>query len=209
MKDKIKHYLVTAIVPFILQIIVRIIYLSAKKRFHHSDINQDETYIVALWHGDLLMQPFNYKKLRPTREVRVIVSKHKDGEAIRKTVEYLGIGSISGSSSKGGAKALITAIKALKKGVDVAITPDGPRGPIYSVADGIVAISQKTGAKILPFSSKPTKYWKINSWDKFIVPKPFCEIDFYVGEPFDVDGLSIEDAKKKVLEKMMENQLDK
>lgn len=209
MKDRIKHYVVTVIVPFILQIIVRIIYLTSKKRFHHSNINQDETYVVAFWHGDLLMQPFNYQKLKSSGEVRAMISEHKDGEAIRKTVEYLGIGSIAGSSSRGGAKALITAIKSLKKDIDVAITPDGPRGPIYSVADGIVAISQKTGAKILPFSSKPSKYWQMRSWDKFIVPKPFCEIDFYVGEPFDVDGLEMEEAKGFILKKMMENQLEK
>jgi len=209
MKDKTKHYLQTVIVPFILQIIVRIVYFTSKKRFHHSNINQQQTYVIAFWHGDLLMQPFNYKKLKVTGEVRAMISEHKDGEAIRKTVEYLGIGSIAGSSSKGGAKALINAIKSLKKGVDVAITPDGPRGPIYFVADGIVAISQKTGAKILPFSSKPSKYWQMKSWDKFIVPKPFCEIDFYVGEPFDVNGLEMEEAKKVILDKMMENQLEK
>ena len=209
MKQKIKHYIQTLVVPFILQIIVRIIYLTSKKRFHHSAINQNETYVVAFWHGDLLMQPFNYQKLKPNGEVRAMISEHRDGESIQKTVAFLGIGSIAGSSSKGGAKALIAAIKSLKKGVDVAITPDGPRGPIYSVADGIVPISQKTGAKILPFSSKPSKYWQMRSWDKFIVPKPFCEIDFYVGEPFDVDGLEIKDAKELILQKMMESQLEK
>lgn len=209
MKLKIKYYLQTVIVPYILQLLVRFIYLTNKKRFHHSNINQDETYVVAFWHGDLLMQPFNYQKLKPSGEVRAMISEHKDGEAIRKTVEYLGIGSIAGSSSKGGAKALIAAIKALKKSTDVAITPDGPRGPIYSIADGITAISQKTGAKILPFSSKPSRYWQMNSWDKFIVPKPFGVIDFYVGEPFSIENLDAQEAKKLILEKMMENQLDK
>jgi len=209
MKQKIKHFTITVIVPFILQIIVRLIYFTNKKVFHHANIDRSKTYVVAFWHGDLLMQPFNYQKLKSTGEVRAMISEHKDGEAIRKTVEYLGIGSIAGSSSRGGAKALINAIKSLKKGIDVAITPDGPRGPIYSIADGIVAISQKTGAKILPFSSKPTKYWQMKSWDKFILPKPFGEIHFYVGEPFSIEGLELEEAKELISKKMMENQLDK
>jgi len=210
MKGKIKLFFQVKFIPFVMQLIVRFIYLTSKKNFHHSDkINLDENYIVSFWHGDLLMQPFNYQKLKPKGIVRAMISEHRDGEAIRKTVEFLGIGSIAGSSSKGGAKALISAIKTLKNKDDVAITPDGPRGPIYFIADGIVAISQKTGAKILPFSSKPSKYWKMKSWDKFIVPKPFGVIDFFIGDPVDIEGLSMEEAKKLIYKKMMENQLEK
>jgi lysophospholipid acyltransferase (LPLAT)-like uncharacterized protein len=209
MKQKIKHYFQTVIFPFLIQLFVRFIYFTNKKVFHHVNIDQTKNYVVAFWHGDLLMQPFNYKKLRPNNEIRAMISEHRDGESIQKTVAFLGIGSISGSSSKGGAKALISAIRTLKKGVDVGITPDGPRGPIYSIADGIVAISQKTQAQILPFSSKPSKYWTMSSWDKFIIPKPFGTIEFFVGEPFDLEGLEMEDAKKIIYDKMMENRLDK
>lgn len=186
------------------------IYITNKKKFHYtSSLKENESIIVAMWHGDLLMQPLNYRSFRPKGNVKVIVSEHRDGKLIRKVCEYLGVGAIDGSSSKGGAKALITAIKSLKQGIDVAITPDGPRGPIYSVADGIVAISQKTGAKIVPFSSKPSKYWQMKSWDKFIIPKPFSKIDFYVGEPFCIDGLQKEEAKEFICKKLMENQLEK
>ena len=209
MKQKIKHYFQTVIFPFIMQLIVRFIYLTNKKVFHHANIDQSENYVVAFWHGDLLMQPFNYQKLRPNNEVRAMISEHRDGESIQKTVAFLGIGSIAGSSSKGGAKALITAIKTLKNGVDVAITPDGPRGPIYSIADGIVAISQKTNTNIVVLSSIPTSYWEMKSWDKFVVPKPFGKIDFYASEPFSVENLELEEAKQLIYSKMMENQLKK
>jgi lysophospholipid acyltransferase (LPLAT)-like uncharacterized protein len=128
---------------------------------------------------------------------------------IRKVVDHLGVGGLSGSSSKGGAKALIGAIKALKSGIDVAITPDGPRGPIYSVADGIVLLAQKTKTKIVILSAIPSKYWQLSSWDKFIVPKPFGKIDFYVSEPFSIKDLELENAKKLITSKMMENQLKK
>jgi hypothetical protein len=210
MKKKILNYLQVAVVPFILQLLIRFIYFTNKKIYHHTNVSMGKkSFIVALWHGDLIMQPFNYKKFKPDGSIRAVISEHRDGEAIQKTVAYLGIGSLSGSSTRGGAKAMIGAIKALKQGIDIAITPDGPKGPIYSIADGIVAIAQKTDSMILPFSSKPSKYWQFNSWDKFIIPKPFGTIDFYIGDPFSVQGMDMEEAKQLILEKMMQNQLEK
>jgi len=210
MKKKIFKYLEINVVPFILQLFVRFIYLTNKKVYHTpKNFNQDENFIVAMWHGDLLMQPFNYQNFKPNGTVKGMISEHRDGEAIRKTVEFLGIGSLSGSSTRGGVKALIGAIKSIKKGIDVAITPDGPKGPIYSIADGVVVISQKTKAKILPFSSIPRKYWQIKSWDKFIIPKPFGQIDFYIGEPIDILNMEMKEAKLLIQTRMKENQLTK
>lgn len=210
MKKNIFQYLEVTIMPFILQLFVRFIYLTCTKNYHFtSSIQKDENIIVAMWHGDLLMQALNYKRFRPHGKVKAIVSEHRDGEAIRKTVQFLGIGSLTGSSTRGGVKALIGAIKSIKNGIDIAITPDGPKGPIYSMADGIVIISQKTKAKIVPFSCIPSKYWKLNSWDKFIIPKPFATLEFYIGDPIDVLNMKIEDAKKLILTKMSENQLEK
>jgi len=210
MSEKIKHYFYFTVLPFFLQIVVRFIHFTSKKIYHYPTQNFDnETIIVAIWHGDLLMQPLNYRHFKKNGTIKAIVSQHKDGEIIRKVCEYLGIGGLSGSSSKGGAKALIGAIKTLKNGIDVAITPDGPRGPLYSIADGIVLLSQKTNTKIVVLSSIPSSYWQFKSWDKFIVPKPFGKIDFYVSDPFDLEGLELEDAKKIIYLKMMENQLKK
>ncbi len=162
-----------------------------------------------MWHGDLLMQPLNYRNFKPNGNIKVIVSEHRDGETIRKVVNHLGVGALSGSSTRGGAKALLGAIKAIRNGIDVAITPDGPKGPIYGIAEGIVVIAQKTNSKILPFSCIPTSYWQLKSWDKFIVPKPFGTIDFYIGEPFSIESLDMEESKKLIHDKMMENQLQK
>lgn len=210
MKKKIFKYLEINVAPFLLQLFVRFIYLTNKKTYHTpKNLNNNETFIISMWHGDLLMQPFNYQNFKPQGTVKGMISEHRDGEAIRKTVEFLGIGSISGSSTRGGVKALIGAIKSARNGIDIAITPDGPKGPIYSVADGVITISQKTKAKIIPFSSIPSKYWKLNSWDKFIIPKPFGKIDFYIGEPIDVQGMEIEEAKALVLQRMQENKLTK
>jgi len=210
MKKKIFKYLEVTLIPFILQFIVRLISFTNKKIYHSTKkVSKNETFIAAMWHGDLLMQPYNYHNFKPNGVVKGIISEHSDGEAIRKTVEYLGIGSLAGSSTRGGVKALIGAIKSLKNGIDIAITPDGPRGPIYNVADGIVIMSQKTNAKILPFSCVPTKYWKLGSWDKFIIPKPFGTLNFYIGDPIDVLNLEMDEAKKLIYTRMTENQLKK
>jgi lysophospholipid acyltransferase (LPLAT)-like uncharacterized protein len=210
MKKKIFKFLEINVAPFILQLLVRFISLTNKKIYHTPlTFNNNENFIASIWHGDLLMQPYNYKNFKSHGTVKGMISEHRDGEAIRKTVEYLGIGSLSGSSTRGGVKALIGAIKSLKNGTDIAITPDGPKGPIYNVADGVVMIAQKTNKRILPFSCVPTKYWKINSWDKFIIPKPFGKIDFYIGEPIDVTGMTMQDSKDLIYNKMNENQLTK
>ncbi len=211
-KKRFLAYIQTNILPYLLQLFVRFIYLTNKKNYHYP-INykpsKDENFIISMWHGDLLMQPLNYRHFKPYGKIKVIVSEHRDGETIRKVVDYLGVGALSGSSTRGGAKALLGAIKALRSDTDVAITPDGPKGPIYNIADGIVVIAKKTKSKILPFSSIASSYWKFNSWDKFIIPKPFGTIDFYIGEPINILELDMDDAKKLIYAKMMENQLKK
>ncbi|MCK9162603.1 MAG: lysophospholipid acyltransferase family protein [Arcobacteraceae bacterium] len=203
MKRELKHFVNTVILPFVLQLFIRFIYLSSKKRFFISNKLDNSPILVAFWHNDLIMQPYTYKYIRPKGTIRTLISDHRDGESITKTVEYLGIGSIRGSSSSGGVRALLAAIKELKSGIDVAITPDGPRGPRYSVADGIVAIAQKSGAKIVIFNTNSTKFWRFNSWDKFVIPKPFGQIDFFVSDPLDISGLELEEAKELIKEKMM------
>ncbi len=202
MEWKIKHFIQVVLLPYMLSLLVRLIYITNKKIFHFPLEVPNKPFILAMWHGELLMQPLNYRKFKPNGKIKVIVSHHRDGETIRKVVDFLGVGAISGSSSKGGAKALIQAIKTIKQGIDVAITPDGPRGPIYEVADGIVAISQKTGANILTCSIKASKFWQLKSWDKFIIPKPFGIIDFYISEPFDISDLNMKESKEKIKKNM-------
>jgi lysophospholipid acyltransferase (LPLAT)-like uncharacterized protein len=202
LKRKFKRFIQVYIIPFFLQFFVRFIYLTNKKNFHYPTPMDDESFILSFWHGDLLMQPHNYRAFKKHGTFKAIISEHRDGEAIKKVVKWLGVGAFSGSSTRGGAKALIGAIKAIKKGVDVGITPDGPKGPRYSVADGIVMLAQKTDTKILCFSTQPSKYWQFNSWDKFVIPKPFGTIDFYVSEPFSVEGLSKKEAKEKIKSNM-------
>lgn len=190
------------ILPYFLYFLVRLIYATNKKVYHHPKLG-DEAFVFVMWHGDLLSQPFNYKAQRGNRVVKGMISLNKDGEILSKVFALLGIEALRGSSSKGAAKALISTIKEIKAGSDVALTPDGPRGPRFSVAPGVVAIAQKSNAKIIVLNSKPSKYWQFSSWDKFILPKPFGKIDFYLSQPFSIEGLELEEAKELIKDKMM------
>jgi lysophospholipid acyltransferase (LPLAT)-like uncharacterized protein len=147
----------------------------------------------------------NYFHFRPKGIVKTMISQSKDGEIISKVYSLLGVESIRGSSSKGATKALISTIREITSGSDVALTPDGPRGPRFSIADGVIAIAQKSGAKVVVLNSKPSKYWQFNSWDRFVLPKPFGKIDFYLSEPFDISNLEFEEARSFIKDKMMQN----
>lgn len=196
------------IAPHLLYFVVKFIYLTNKKVYHHPKNDNKEPFIICMWHGDLMSQPFNYFGFRKNGVVKAMISENRDGEIIAKLVSKFKIGAIRGSSSKGAAKVMINALKELKDGNDIAITPDGPRGPRYSIADGIVAIAQKSGKKIVCFNSIPTKYWQFKSWDKFVLPKPFGRIDFYISEAFSVENMAMEDAKDLIKQRMLIHSLD-
>ena len=200
-----KNYLKFKIIPDLLYLTVKIIYFTNKKVFHHPKLKNDEAFIFVAWHGDLVSCPINYFNTRPKGVVKTMISQSKDGEIISRVYSLFGVESIRGSSSKGATKALISTIKEIKKGCDVALTPDGPRGPRFSVADGVVAIAQKSDARIIVLNSKPSKYWQFSSWDGFVLPKPFGKIDFYMSEPFDISNLEFEEAKNFIKDKMMLN----
>jgi len=187
--------LATYIVPFIGALLIRLISLTNKKVFHGPGTLGDEEFIMACWHGELLMIPYAYKNYRKTPHVKLLISEHFDGNLIAKTLNYFGFGTIRGSSTRGGAKALIQSIKEIKKGYDLGITPDGPKGPRHEVHDGIVVMAQKAKVKIVLVEIKPSKYWQINSWDKFVIPKPFGIINYYISDLIDVSGLEMQEAK--------------
>lgn len=149
------------------------------------------------------MLPYLYSRYRKTPHAKVLISPHFDGKLISKTIRYFGLGTLAGSSDKSPAKVLIQAIRTLKDGFDIGITPDGPKGPRHKVADGVVVMAQKARAKVVLVHIKPTKFWQFNSWDRFTVPKPFGTIHYYTTEPLDLEGMEIEEAKKFIEERLL------
>ena len=193
------------ILPPILSFMIWLLFLSLKKRFHMPKTIPNEPIIFAFWHGKLLLQPLAYKKLKNDVKIKLMISDHFDGELLAKTMSFFGFGTIRGSSSKGGVKALRESFRKIGEGYDIGITPDGPRGPQESVADGIVAMSQKKKLKIVALNYRASSFWQLKSWDQFVIPKPFSQIDFYASEPFSIDGKLMEEAKDIIREKINES----
>ena len=193
-------------VPFFASLLIRFLYATNKKEYHSPDSVGDEPIIFACWHGELLMLPYLYKQYRKKAHAKVLISDHFDGLLISKTIKYFGLGTIAGSTNRNAARVLIQGIKTIKEGYDIGITPDGPKGPRHTVSDGVIVMAQKTKAKIVLVEIKPTKYWQLNSWDKFTIPKPFGKIDYYSTEPIDVSDMDIEDARELIQKGLLKHE---
>ena len=205
MVKRFKERILLVLVPLLGYLFLRLIYISSKKTFVFKGEMPNEPVIMAVWHGELALPPFYYAYvLRGGKpKLHIMISEHKDGEYIARTMKYIGLNAVRGSSTRGGAKAMMQAIKKMREGSDLAITPDGPRGPRHEVADGIVAIAQKQECKIIALSIEASRFWQFRSWDKFYLPKPFSQITFYASEPFDIIGMEKEAAKKLIHDKLV------
>jgi lysophospholipid acyltransferase (LPLAT)-like uncharacterized protein len=192
------------IIPPVGALLIRLIYLTSRKRFHLPQTVPSEPVIFAFWHGDLLLQPYLYYQFRKIPKANVLISDHFDGQIIARIMRYFKLGTIHGSTTRGGAKVLIQGLKSLSEGYDIGITPDGPKGPRHVMSDGAVVMAQKRNAKVIVFHCVPSSYWQLSSWDRFTIPKPFGTLDFYASEPLDLEGLEMEAAKTMVREKLME-----
>ncbi len=206
MLKKISRQLALLLLPFIGSLFIRALYLTNKKVFHAPAKLSDENFIMACWHGELLMIPYAYLHYRKTPHVKLIISDHFDGTLIAKTLSFFGFETIRGSSRRNAARALLQAIKALKEGYDLGITPDGPKGPRHEVADGIIVMAQKADVKITLVEIKPSSFWQLNSWDKFVIPKPFGTINYYISDLIDIQGLELEEARTLIKEGLLKHE---
>ena len=176
-----KRAFLLKVVPPIAHFLIKLLYLSCKKVYHTPKQMPKSPFIVGLWHEYILFSPLMFKETMPKDDrCSVIISEHFDGKMIAKVVNLFGLGDIAGSSTRGGIKAIKESFKLLDKKECIAITPDGPKGPRHSVADGIVAISQKKDVNIVAYSYKASSFWRLESWDEFLIPKPFFRVDFYI-----------------------------
>jgi lysophospholipid acyltransferase (LPLAT)-like uncharacterized protein len=133
--------------------------------------------LFTLWHGELLPLLWHHR----SQNIAVVISEHRDGEIIARIAETLGYATIRGSSSRGGSRALIGLMRELESGRDAAVTPDGPRGPAHVFAPGAAIAAQRTGALVLPIRARASRAWRLKSWDRFLVPKPFARVDVAYG----------------------------
>jgi lysophospholipid acyltransferase (LPLAT)-like uncharacterized protein len=141
-------------------------------------------FIFALWHGHLLAQTW----LRRGEGITVMISEHRDGEIIARLVESWGYRTVRGSTSRGAGRALLGMVRELESGKEFAITPDGPRGPAGSVQGGVLLASARSGAPIVAMRSDVSRAWRLGSWDRFMIPKPFARVRVTYADPWVADG---------------------
>lgn len=149
---------------------------------------RNEPVIFSFWHGQLL--PLLHRHRR--EGVSVLISEHGDGEIIARVAESLGYRTVRGSTSRGAARALLGLVRELEEGHDLAITPDGPRGPAKSYAPGSLIVAQRSGRPIVPVAVSTSAAWHLKSWDRFTIPRPFARITVVYGDPIYVEA---EDAR--------------
>jgi lysophospholipid acyltransferase (LPLAT)-like uncharacterized protein len=146
--------------------------------------------IYIVWHGRILLVPWLAARLRRKLGARVplvMASRSRDGELVTRYARHFGLSVVRGSSSRGGGVALRALATALRDGVDVAIVPDGPRGPREQLQGGVVALAALTGAPVVPLGVGAHPARRLRSWDRFLVPLPFARCALTFGPPRYVD----------------------
>src|SRR5690606_1211659 len=140
-------------------------------------------FLVAFWHGRLLMMSVAWPYAAP---FSMVVSQHPDGQLIARTIAHLGFGSIAGSTTRGGSAVMRAMLRALAGGGCVGLTPDGPQGPRMNASTGVIQAARLAGVPVVPvaYAARPCRL--LDSWDRLMVPLPFCRGIVRWGEPIEI-----------------------
>ncbi|MEH6629979.1 MAG: lysophospholipid acyltransferase family protein [Halopseudomonas aestusnigri] len=169
-------------------------------------LEQESNIIGCFWHARMIMM-FHAWKHSDRSKFHMLISAHRDGRVIAKSIENLGFKTVEGSSRRGGASALVSLKRTLDKGGAIGVTPDGPKGPRMRAKNGAVKAAQMTGRPILPVTGSVSNRKVFNSWDRFFLPLPFSRGIILWGTPILVER----NASKEKLEfyrQQLEKQLN-
>ena len=136
-------------------------------------------FVFVLWHSRILPLLYRHRD----QDVVMLISRHRDGGYLADVGAKWGYRSVRGSTQRGGEVGLLGIVRALEAGAEVAITPDGPRGPAERVQPGAIAAAQHAGVPIITVGARPSSAWYLGSWDRMCIPKPFAAIDVAYGVP--------------------------
>jgi hypothetical protein len=188
-------------IPPIIFIVMKLLWFTYRKKYHFINPLTQGQCMAVTWHAELLISPQVYRKFRPNQKTSAIIAQHHDGELIARVLGFFHILPLRGSSRRGAKSVLINAIKALKEGHSIMITPDGPKGPRYSMSDGAVALALRSSLPLMVVNYQASAYWQLKSWDKFIIPKPFASLEIY-HQVIDLNQMEKEEAKAYLQKQM-------
>jgi lysophospholipid acyltransferase (LPLAT)-like uncharacterized protein len=146
--------------------------------------NQGRPIVFLLWHEALLPLLWQHRG----QGVVLVVSEARDGQYLADLGTSLGYRAVRGSSTRGGARALLGAVRELQAGRCIAFTPDGPRGPRRELKPGVVTAAQRGGGIIVPVHAEADRAWRLHSWDRFMIPQPLARVVITYGRSFVVDA---------------------
>jgi len=159
--------------------------------------------LYALWHSDLLPLSYAFRN----KNLSVIVSSSRDGIRASAVAEKWNYSIIQGSSTRDGFSAYRQCIRSLQNNRNIAITTDGPKGPRGVVKSGIAHLCVMTKATVLPIAIHPSRFWKLKSWDRMIIPKPFAKLTIKTGEIVTAGNLDTSETSIELLRKKIEENL--
>jgi len=139
-------------------------------------------HVFLLWHEALLPLLWQHRR----QSIAIVVSAARDGQYLADFAVSLGYRTVRGSSRRGAARALLGAVRELRAGYPVAFTPDGPTGPRREMKPGAVAAAQRGGGVIVPLHAEARRAWRLDSWDRLMIPRPGAEVRIRYGRPFEV-----------------------
>lgn len=169
--------------------------------------------IYAFWHNRILAITAAFLRVYPRRRrgVLVLTSASKDGMWLGELVGRLGMGAVRGSSSRRGAAAMRELLDRVAGGHDIAITPDGPRGPRYTLGPGMIYLAQKASIPIIPMHAHFGRHWQLRTWDGFCIPQPFSRVTVTLAPPERIDADLTEDgfeAARRRIESLLRVEAD-
>ena len=196
--------LLTVVAPYLISGALRLLSKTVRIRFANAEElfarwEHGEQVIVAFWHDRVVMMPIAYRG----RKLCIMNSQHRDGEIATRALAHWGIRSVRGSATRGGTVGFMQLVGAFREGYDLAVVPDGPRGPRHVVKPGVIHLARATGAPVFPVSYAATRSRLLRSWDRLVIPLPFSGILFVAGEPLTVPRHTAADeidAKRNTLE---------
>lgn len=143
--------------------------------------------IYILWHSRFLSVPAAWNRIcREHRKAVTLTSASHDGDMVARAMAVFGLGAVRGSTSRRGVAALVGLRRALQEGMDVCLTPDGPRGPRYKMQPGAIKLAESGGVPIVPVHVRFSSAWRLKTWDRFVIPKPFSRVEVTFAEPITV-----------------------
>jgi len=180
LSDMLNHVVIW-IVPRLIHVVYFLLSRSIRWEYVGQKFIPDSPrrFVLSFWHARMLMMPYGFRGWQGY----MLISEHRDGGFIADTMHLIGIKTVRGSSTRGGARALLQMIRKVRnEDCDLGITPDGPKGPREQVQPGTLQLARKTGLPIFAVCYATNHQWRIHSWDRFYIPKPFSRGVFVFAE---------------------------